>query len=79
MNFRRWRQQTRLVDALGHLARGASIAQVAAHAGYTNPSAFAVMFKRQLGCEPSRYFGVTPAPDSGDPMADSQRLPLINP
>lgn len=59
MSFRRWRQHARLVDALGQLGKGDSIAQVAAHAGYANPSAFAVMFKRTLGCEPSRYFSVT--------------------
>lgn len=56
MSFRLWRQQARLIEALGRLGSGESVAQVARHTGYANPSAFTAMFRRALGCEPSRYF-----------------------
>jgi len=56
MSFRQWRQQARLVEALGHLANGVPVALVAAKLGYRSASAFTAMFKRTLGMEPRRYF-----------------------
>lgn len=56
MTFREWRQQARLVEALGLLAQGQPVARVAEQLGYTSPSAFSAMFQRSLGCEPRRYF-----------------------
>ena len=56
MSFRQWRQQARLVEALGHLANGVPIARVAEKLGYRSASAFTAMFKRVLGMEPRRYF-----------------------
>ena len=56
MSFRQWRQQARLVEALGHLANGVPIALVAEKLGYRSASAFTAMFKRTLGMEPRRYF-----------------------
>jgi AraC-like DNA-binding protein len=58
MNFRQWRQQALLVEALGHLANGVPIARVAEKLGYRSASAFTAMFKRALGMEPRRYFAV---------------------
>jgi len=60
MSFRQWRQQARLVDALGHLANGVPVARVAEKLGYRSASAFTAMFKRALGMEPSRYFAMEP-------------------
>jgi AraC-like DNA-binding protein len=56
MSFRQWRQQARLLEALGHLAGGMPVALVANRLGYRNASAFTAMFRRTLGSEPRRYF-----------------------
>lgn len=56
MGFHQWRQQARLVEALGHLANGMVVTQVAERLGYRSASAFTAMFRRTLGLEPSRYF-----------------------
>ena len=61
MSFRRWRQQARLVEALGHLASGVPVALVAEKLGYRSASAFTAMFRRTLGEEPRRYFSGEPA------------------
>ncbi|RZL00716.1 MAG: AraC family transcriptional regulator [Rubrivivax sp.] len=62
MSFRHWRQQARLVEALGQLGKGESVARVADRLGYRSPSAFTAMFKKAMGVEPSRYFeGDTPS------------------
>jgi AraC-like DNA-binding protein len=68
MSFRQWRQQARLVEALGQLANGAPVARVADSLGYRSASAFAAMFKRTLGVEPRRYF--SDAPESLDTPPD---------
>lgn len=64
MSFRQWRQQARLVEALGHLANGVPVALVAEKLGYRSASAFTAMFRRTLGSEPRRYF-------SGEPGAEA--------
>lgn len=56
MSYRQWRQQARLVEALGHLANNVPVALVAEKLGYRNASAFTAMFRRALGVEPRRYF-----------------------
>lgn len=56
MSFRTWRQQLRLIEALSLLAQGQPVGRVASALGYRSQSAFAVMFQRALGIEPSRYF-----------------------
>lgn len=56
MGFRQWRQQARLVEALGQLANDVPVARVAEKLGYRSASAFTAMFKRTLGMEPRRYF-----------------------
>jgi AraC-like DNA-binding protein len=56
MSFGEWRQQVRLVDALGRLATGQKVTAVAMDLGYQSPSAFTSMFRRALGEPPTRYF-----------------------
>ena len=56
MSFGAWRQQVRLVDALGRLATGQPVTTVALDLGYQSPSAFTSMFRRALGRAPTRYF-----------------------
>ncbi|HEX7967308.1 MAG TPA: helix-turn-helix transcriptional regulator [Stellaceae bacterium] len=56
MSFGAWRQQVRLVDALGRLATGQAVTHVALDLGYQSPSAFTSMFRRALGRAPTRYF-----------------------
>jgi AraC-like DNA-binding protein len=63
MSFGGWRQQARLLEALGRLAAGAAVTNVALDLGYQSPSAFTSMFRRALGASPTRYF----AAESGLP------------
>jgi AraC-like DNA-binding protein/quercetin dioxygenase-like cupin family protein len=56
MNFRKWRQQLRLLHALQLLASGEKVTAAALDAGYCSTSAFISMFKKQLGATPTRYF-----------------------
>lgn len=58
MNFDRWRQQARLLDALARLAAGQPVIAVALELGYNSPSAFSAMFRRAFGCSPRDYFKV---------------------
>lgn len=56
MTFGQWRQQLRLLAAMERLAAGARILDVALDSGYSSPSAFSTMFKRQFGIAPSEFF-----------------------
>ncbi len=56
MSFGAWRQQARLLEALGRLALGQKVTTVALDLGYASPSAFTSMFRRALGQVPTRYF-----------------------
>jgi len=56
MTFTKWRQQLRLLHAMQLLASGEKVTGAALDAGYSSPSAFISMFKRQLGTTPTRYF-----------------------
>jgi AraC-like DNA-binding protein len=56
MRFGQWRQQARLLRALERLAVGEKVVDVALAMGYSSPSAFATMFKRQFGTPPSAFF-----------------------
>jgi len=56
MTFRQWRQQVKLLEALGHLANGEQVAGVAIDLGYESQSAFIAMFKKALGTTPGKYF-----------------------
>jgi len=56
MTFGKWRQQLRLLHAMQRLASGEKVTGAALDAGYSSPSAFISMFKKQLGATPTRYF-----------------------
>ncbi|TFZ03403.1 AraC family transcriptional regulator [Ramlibacter rhizophilus] len=56
MTFGQWRQQARLLRALQLLATGDKVIDVALALGYDSPSAFASMFRKQLGETPSAFF-----------------------
>lgn len=58
MAFSQWRQQARMRAALGPLAAGASVGQVARLIGYSNPSAFVHAFHRTTGQTPGAYFTI---------------------
>src|ERR1700674_4357152 len=55
MNFGKWRQQLRLLHGLQLLASGEKVTAAALDAGYSSPSAFISMFRKQLGTTPMRY------------------------
>jgi len=57
LTFAQWRQQLRLMKAVGMLARGLPVTTVALELGYSTPSAFGYMFRRALGVAPREYFG----------------------
>ncbi|HEY9078934.1 helix-turn-helix transcriptional regulator [Magnetovibrio sp.] len=56
MSFGQWRQQARLMAALGRLADGEPVVSVALDLGYASQSAFIAMFKKALGVTPGQYF-----------------------
>lgn len=56
LTFGKWRQQLRLLHAIERIANGEKIISVAMESGYSNPSAFTAMFRRQLGRTPKQYF-----------------------
>jgi AraC-like DNA-binding protein len=51
-----WFRRLRLQLSLEHLAAGSTVTQAALHCGYSNPSAFVSMFRRELGVTPKNYF-----------------------
>lgn len=56
MSFGQWRQQARLLTALERLAQGEKVLNVALELGYSSPSAFATMFRKQFGVPPGGFF-----------------------
>lgn len=59
MSFIQWRNRARLLQALTWLQEGWSVQQIAARLGYSNPSAFILMFRKLLGFTPERYRQLT--------------------
>jgi AraC-like DNA-binding protein/mannose-6-phosphate isomerase-like protein (cupin superfamily) len=56
MNFRQWRQQFRILEALKRLGQRETVTNIAIDLGYDSPSAFIGMFKKALGKTPGQYF-----------------------
>jgi AraC-like DNA-binding protein len=57
MNFGKWRQQLRLLHGLQLMAAGEKVTTAALEVGYSSPSAFISMFRKQFGTTPMRYLG----------------------
>lgn len=55
LSFGAWRQQARVLDAMGRLGGGEPVTQVALDLGYESVSAFSAMFHRATGTSPSRF------------------------
>jgi AraC-like DNA-binding protein len=55
LSFGAWRQQARVLEAMGRLGSGAPVTQVALDLGYESVSAFSAMFRRAAGASPSHY------------------------
>jgi AraC-like DNA-binding protein len=55
LSFGAWRQQARVLEAMGRLGSGAPVTQVALDLGYESVSAFSAMFRRASGASPRQY------------------------
>lgn len=55
-SFAAWRQQARLLEAMGRLGSGQPVTRVALDLGYDSVSAFSAMFRRAAGASPSEYW-----------------------
>jgi len=55
INFGEWRKLVRLFVALENLALGKSVLEASLDAGYSSPSAFSAMFRREFGMSPSAF------------------------
>jgi AraC-like DNA-binding protein len=57
LSFGAWRQQARVLEAMGRLGAGQPVTQVAFDLGYESVSAFSAMFHRATGAPPSQFRG----------------------
>ncbi len=55
LGFGAWRQQVRVLEAMGRLAGGEAVTQIAMDLGYESVSAFSAMFRRAAGASPRHY------------------------
>lgn len=55
LTFGAWRQQARVLEAMGRLGSGEPVTEVALDLGYDSVSAFSAMFRRAAGASPSQY------------------------
>ena len=55
LTFGAWRQQARVLEAMGRLGGGEPVTQVALDLGYDSVSAFSAMFRRASGASPSHF------------------------
>lgn len=69
LSFGAWRQQARVLEAMGRLGGGAPVTQVALDLGYDSVSAFSAMFRRASGASPSDY--------RHRPQGDPKALPAM--
>ena len=56
MSLGQWQRRQTLLHALRRLAAGENVSGIAGELGYSSPSAFIAMFRRELGQTPTRYF-----------------------
>jgi len=56
MSLGQWLRRQKLLHALRRLASGETVNSIALELGYSSPSAFIAMFRRELGQTPTRYF-----------------------
>jgi AraC-like DNA-binding protein len=56
MSLGQWVRRRKLLEGLRRMSGGESATSVAFHLGYSSPSAFIAMFKRELGAAPGSYF-----------------------
>ena len=59
LSFAAWRQQVRVLEAMGRLGAGQPVTQVALDLGYDSVSAFCAMFRRATGSPPGTLRGAT--------------------
>lgn len=64
MTWSQWRTRLLLVEAIDRLSRGVPVTRVAAELGYSTPSAFAYMFRKNLGLSPGAYRNDVREPDA---------------
>ena len=55
-----WRNRLRVLTALRCLGEGQSVAAISRQLGYSSPSAFVTMFRRETGTTPTAYFREQP-------------------
>jgi AraC-like DNA-binding protein len=55
LTFGAWRQQARVLEAMGRLGSGEPVTEVALDLGYDSVSAFSAMFRRAAGASPRQY------------------------
>jgi AraC-like DNA-binding protein len=55
LTFGAWRQQARVLEAMGRLGSGEPVTEVALDLGYDSVSAFSAMFRRAAGTSPRQY------------------------
>jgi AraC-like DNA-binding protein len=56
MSLGQWLRRQKLLHALRRLAARENVNAIALELGYSSPSAFIAMFRRELGQTPKRYF-----------------------
>lgn len=59
LTLKAWRQRARIVWAMGQLARGETIARVAAEAGFSSTAAFSCAFKQVTAMTPTAFLDQT--------------------
>jgi AraC-like DNA-binding protein/mannose-6-phosphate isomerase-like protein (cupin superfamily) len=61
LSFGAWRQQARVLEAMGRLGGGEPVTQVALDLGYESVSAFSAMFRRAAGASPKQFLHRPPS------------------
>ncbi|WP_058910302.1 AraC family transcriptional regulator [Entomohabitans teleogrylli] len=70
LNYRRWRHQLQLIQALRLLIGGDAVQQVARQLGYESTTAFITMFRNGMGQTPGKYLASLEALSSGELSGD---------